>query len=127
MAYGKPPATPITPEQAVAHIRAFVAERAQARVLMAEAFTEVELTEGTLTATWNENAIGKKKSDLLLELNPFENLAVFIGTPLSFDNEEGRQLRQHIQAVSVVGPFGVGTMSARELYERATGLPADQP
>ncbi|MNW69189.1 hypothetical protein D3C74_481370 [compost metagenome] len=52
---------------------------------------------------------------------------MWLGTPLSFDNEEGRQIRQHVHAVSVIGPFGVGSMSVRDLYERATGLRYDQP
>ena len=94
---------------------------------MADAFTDVELVDGILTATWREAAIGKEKSDLLLELSPFENLAAWLGTPLSFNNEEGRQIRQHVHTVSIIGPFGVGSMSVRDLYERATGLRYDHP
>lgn len=93
--------------------------------MMADAFTGLELVDGVLTATWSEDAIGKQKSDILLQLNPFENLATWLGTPLSFDNEEGRQIRQHVRDVSVIGPFGVGSMDVRDLYERATGLPFD--
>lgn len=126
MPYDQVPETPVTPEQAVAAVQAFIDERAASRILMAEAFTDLELVDGVLTATWREAAIGKEKSDLLLEINPFENLAVWLGTPLSFDNEEGRQIRQHVHTVSVIGPFGVGSMSVRDLYERATGLRYDQ-
>lgn len=94
---------------------------------MADAFTDLELVGGVLTATWSKAPIGKEKSDLLLERTPFENLAAWLGTPLSFDNEEGRQIRQHVHTVSVIGPFGVGSMSVRDLYERGTGLRYDQP
>lgn len=127
MPYDHAPETPITPEQAVGAVQAFIDERAASRVLMADAFTDLELVDGVLTATWREAAIGKEKSDLLLELNPFENLAAWLGTPLNFDNEEGRQIRQHVHTVSVIGPFGVGSMSVRDLYERGTGLRYDQP
>lgn len=90
--------------------------------MMAKAFKDVELSDGVLTASWSEQAIGKDKSTNLLSVNPFEDLTVFIGTPLAFDNEQGRQIRQHVHTVSVIGPFGVGSKSSLELYERATGL-----
>jgi hypothetical protein len=127
MPYEEAPETPITAEQAVALVEAFIDERAASGVQMADAFTDLELVDGVLTATWREGAIGKEKSDVLLELNPFENLAIWLGTPLSFNNEEGRQIRQHVHTVSVIGPFGVGSISVRDLYERATGLRYDQP
>lgn len=123
MPHDQTPENPITADEAVAAVRAFIDERAAAGVVMADAFTSVELTGGVLTATWSEAAIGKEKSDILLELNPFENLATFIGTPLAFENEQGRQIRAHVHTVSVVGPFGVGSLSAKEIYQRATGLP----
>lgn len=122
MPHDQVPETPITAEEAVQAVRAFIDERAAAGVMMADAFTSVELTDGVLTATWDEAAIGKEKSDILLDLNPFDNLATFIGTPLAFENEQGRQIREHVETVSVVGPFGVGSMSAKEIYQRATGL-----
>lgn len=125
--YDQVPEIPITADEARDMVRAFVAERSAAKVLMADAFTEIDLSDGILTASWSEEAIGKEKSDILLELNPFENLAAWLGTPLAFDNEQGRQIRQHVHTVSVVGPFGVGTMSTRALYERATGLRYDEP
>lgn len=127
MPYDQTPALPITSEQAVAAVQAFIHERAAAGVMMADAFTDLELVDGVLTATWSEESIGKEKSDILLDLNPFENLAMWLGSPLAFDNEEGRQIRQHVRSVSVIGPFGVGSMDVRDLYERATGLRHDQP
>lgn len=123
MSYDQQPENPISPEDALAIIRSFIDERSASGVMMADAFTEITLTNGTLTATWSEDALGQIKSRTLLGLTPFDNLAAFIGTPMSFDNEEGRQIRQHVRSISVIGPFGVGTMSARELYERGTGLP----
>lgn len=126
MPFDQAPETPVTSEQAVTLVQGFIDERAASRVIMADAFTDLELIEGVLTATWSEAAIGKEKSDLLLELNPFENLAQWLGIPMSFDNEEGRQIRQHVHTVSIIGPFGVGRMSARELYGRATGFHDDR-
>jgi hypothetical protein len=122
MTYDQAPEKPITPGQAVTLVQAFIDERGASGVPMAGAFTDLELVEGVLTATWSEAAIGKAKSEVLLELSPFENLAEWLSTPMSFDNEEGRQIRQHVHTVSVIGPFGVGSMSARELHKRGAGL-----
>ncbi|WP_277212175.1 hypothetical protein [Isoptericola croceus] len=127
MTYDQAPEAPVTQEQAQATVQAFIDERAASGVQMADAFTDLELVDGVLAATWREESIGKEKSDILLELNPHENLAVWLGIPLSFDNEEGRQIRQHVHTVSVSGPFGVHSMSVRDLYERATGLRYDEP
>lgn len=126
MPYDQSPKTPVTPEQAVARVQAFIDERAASGVLMAEAFTDLELIEGVLTAAWSEAAIGERKSDILLEINPFENLAEWLSTPMSFNNEAGRQIRQNVHTVSVLGPSGVGSLSTRELYRRATGSRDDQ-
>lgn len=122
MSFEQAPENPITADEAVSAVRDFIAQRASAGVVMAEAFTDVQLSDGVLTAAWSEQAIGKQRSDTLLSVQPFEDLAVFVGTPLAFNNEQGRQIRQHIHTVSVIGPFGVGNKSIRELYGRATGL-----
>lgn len=112
----------ITEQQALDLVRGFVAERASSGVLLANGFTEITLSEGVLTAAWDENAMGKEKSRIVLGLSPFENLAEFIGTPFAFRNEQGKQIRQHIRQVSVIGPFGVGTRSVAEIYKIGTGL-----
>lgn len=122
MPFDQAPRNPITADEAVSAVRDYIAQRAFAGVMMAEAFTDVELSNGVLTASWSEQALGKDKSATLLSVNPFDDLSIFIGTPLAFDNEQGRQIRQHVHTVSVIGPFGVGSKSTRELYERATGL-----
>lgn len=122
MPFDQAPRNPITADEAVSAVRDYIAQRASAGVMMAEAFTDVELSNGVLTASWSEQALGKDKSATLLSVNPFDDLSIFIGTPLAFDNEQGRQIRQHVHTVSVIGPFGVGSKSTRELYERATGL-----
>ena len=76
MPYDHEPDVPITAGEAREMVRSYVRERSAAKVLMADAFTDIDLTDGNLTASWSEAAIGKAKSDLLLELNPYENLAV---------------------------------------------------
>lgn len=126
MTFNALPKNPITAEQAVEEVRKYIAERAGAGVQIAHAFDELELTDHVLTAAWNEDKIGAAKSQVLLRVNPYENLARFIGVPLAFDNELGRQIRQHVREVSVMGPFGVGTLSSQELYEGATGMSADE-
>lgn len=111
-----------TEQDALDAVRSYIQSREQANVKVASAFIDgVELANGVLTATWSQNAIGKPLSDVLLEVNPFENLAQFVGTPLAFDNDLGRQIRQHIHTIYVVLPEAVGSLSTAELYERATG------
>lgn len=111
-----------TEDDAVAAVRAYMAERVQAGVKMASAFINgIRLDEGVLTATWSQDAIGTDLSDLLLELNPFENLAEFIGSPMAFDNELGRQIRGHVHTIYVVLPDAVGSLPVQEIHARATG------
>src|SRR5690606_36527230 len=122
MPFDQAPRNPITANDAVSAVRDYIAQRASAGVMMAEAFTDVVLSNGVLTVSWSEQAIGMDKSAYLLSVNLSDDLAIVIGTPVAFDNEQGRQIRQHVHTVSVIGPFGVGSRSTRELYERATGL-----
>ncbi len=121
MSFEQAPKHPVTADEAVGLVAAFLQERTEAGVMMAPALAELRFDDGVLTSVWNVDAIGQAKSDVLLEVNPFENLAQFLGSPMSFDNEEGRQIRQHVKAISVIGPFGVGTLTSAELYERGTG------
>lgn len=95
--------------------------------MFAEPFTEITLDEGVLTATWSQDAVGLAKSSALLGVSPFENLARFIGVPLAFHNEDCHQVREHVHTVTVIGPFGDGSMSARELHELASGYGPGQP
>lgn len=46
MPYDHPPETRITAEQSVAAVQAFIDERAASRVLMTDAFTDLELVDG---------------------------------------------------------------------------------
>lgn len=90
--------------------------------MMAEAFVDgLELDGGVLTATWSQDAIGKVDSDLLLELNPFENLAQFIGVPMAFDDRAGARIRRHVHTIYVVLPTAVGSLPVAEIHARATG------
>lgn len=121
MSFDELPVTGITEYQAAQKVQDFLDERAGSGVLIAKGFTGLSLSEGRLTAWWSSEALGDEKSEVVLEVQPFENLAAFIGTPLAFDSEEGRQIRQHVSSVEVIGPFGVGVMTTRELYEQAVG------
>ena len=118
----KPPETRIWPDDAQQRILGYLRERATAGVLLAAGFTTATLSpDGLMTTTWNGDET--VNGPLLLELSPFENLAELVAMPLAFNNEEGRQIREHVRSISVVGDFGVGTELAQRAYSRGTGVP----
>lgn len=93
-------------------------------VLLASGFLSARLSgEGQLETTWEGDET--VNGPLLLKYSPFGNLAELVAIPLAFDNEQGRQLRQHVTSVYVMGEFGVGTETAASAYSRGTGIPLD--
>lgn len=48
-----------------------------------------------------------------------------VGTPLAFDDEQRRQIRQDVHQVFVIGSFGVDSLTSRELLKRGTGWSTD--
>ena len=118
------PETPVTRDEARRAVLDYLRERAMNGVLLASGFLSARLSgEGQLETTWEGDET--VNGPLLLKYSPFGNLAELVAIPLAFDNEQGRQLRQHVTSVYVMGEFGVGTETAASAYSRGTGIPLD--
>lgn len=117
------PETPFAPDDALQNVADWVRGRADEGVEMARGFLDPRLTaKGEFTIRWE--GLSTVNGPLLLELSPFENLAEFVSVPLSFNNEEGRRIRQHVSSVTVLGDSEwMGTVTSQEAYARGTGLP----
>ena len=104
-------------------IEAFVNERSNSGVRVAQAVTSVTASGGVVTVTVDAEPV-------VLELTPFDNLATVFGTRAAFNNDEGVWLRRTLQRVDVVDAAGksLGSMTAAELHKMGAGysqLPAD--
>lgn len=107
---------PPTDAEVVQAFQAYIKERADAGVMMAQAVTSVTASGGVVTITLDA-------PPALLELSPFDNEAEWLGTPAAFNNNEGIWLRKKVQRVDVVNADGtsLGSMTAAELNKGATG------
>lgn len=105
-----------TDTEVVAAFEAYIKERADSGVMLADAVTSVTSADGIVTVTMDP-------SPVLLELSPYDNHAELFGTPAAFNDDEGVWLRQTVQRVDVVDANGqsLGSMTAAELNQRAAG------
>lgn len=115
------PNTPPTDDEVVNVIRNYAAERAASGVRIAEALTQVTCSSGVVTAIFDPSAT-RITVELFGEINPFENLAQFVGTPIAFDDSVGQWFRQRLVRVDTQLPDGspLGSLTAAELHELAT-------
>lgn len=97
-------------------IEAFVNERSNSGVRIAQAVTSVTASGGVVTVTVDAEPV-------VLELTPFDNLAKVFGTPAAFNDDEGVWLRRTLQRVDVVDATGnsLGSMTAAELHKMGAG------
>jgi hypothetical protein len=95
---------------------AYINERANSGVMLAQSVTSVAVNSGVVTVT-----VDAKPA--VLELSPFDNLAKFFGTPVAFNDDEGVWLRQTVQRVAVFDAAGnsLGSMTAAELNKLGAG------
>lgn len=95
---------------------AYINERANSGVMLAQSVTSVTVTGGVVTVTLDAEPV-------VLELSPFDNLAKLFGTPVAFNDDEGVWLRQTVQRVDVVDANGnsLGSMTAAELNKMGAG------
>ncbi len=95
---------------------AYIDERANSGVMLAQSVTSVTVTGGVVTVVLDANPV-------LLEMSPYDNLAKLFGTPVAFNNDEGVWLRQTVQRVDVIDAAGnsLGSMTAAELNKRGAG------
>lgn len=110
-----PPPAP-TDAEVVAAFQAYIKERADSGVMLADAVTSVTSVDGVVTVTMDA-------SPVVLEASPYDNYAELFGTPAAFNDDEGVWLRQTVQRVDVVDASGqsLGSMTAAELNQRAAG------
>jgi hypothetical protein len=96
--------------------QAYIDQRANSGVMLAQSVTSVAVAGGVVTVTADPSAA-------LLETSPYDNLAEFFGTPVIFNSDEGIWLRETVQRVDVVDANGqsLGSMTAAELNKKATG------
>ena len=115
------PTTPPTDDEIVAVVRNYAAERAQSGVKIAQALADVTCRGGVVTAVFNP-ALAGLTVELFGDINPFENLAEFVGTPMAFDDSVGQWFRQRLVCIDTELPDGspLGSLTAAELHEWAT-------
>ncbi|MBS3180687.1 hypothetical protein [Leucobacter manosquensis] len=107
----------ITPEEVREAFAAFLKERADAGVLIAQAVTDITVTHRVVRITFDLN-------ESLMSINPFENLAQFAGQPIAFRNEECARVRAGVDSVDTQLPDGtsLGALTAAEIYKLGAGL-----
>ena len=112
----------ITDEQARAELQAFIDGRAAAGVAIAKTVTDLTVTDGVVTATFDPAAAGMDQATFDA-VNAFPNLAKFVGAPMESDDEQGNRLRTRVTRVDTVSADGksLGSMTAAELYRVGTG------
>ncbi len=111
-------AGPVTNAEVVDAFRAFFDERAASGVVFAKAITDVSFSDRVVRVTFDPAAAGIDQ-DLFDQVNPFENLAVFAGTPISFDDDLGIRLRPAIDAIETVRADGIalGSRTTADIIE----------
>lgn len=121
-----PAVAAITDEEACAEFQAFVNERAAAGVVIAKTVTSITCADGVVTAVFDPASTGMDQA-AFDTINAFPNLAKFIGTPMSFSDEQGDRLRTRVTRVDTVMADGTpaGSMTAAELYKVGTGKDLD--
>ena len=121
-----PAVAAITDEEACAEFQAFVDERAAAGVVIAKTVTSITCADGVVTAVFDPASTGMDQATFDA-INAFPNLAKFIGSPMSFSDEQGDRLRTRVTRVDTVMADGTpaGSMTAAELYKVGTGKDLD--
>lgn len=121
-----PAVAAITDEEACAEFQAFVDERAAAGVMIAKTVTSITCADGVVTAVFDPASTGMDQATFDT-INAFPNLAKFIGSPMSFSDEQGDRLRTRVTRVDTVMADGTpaGSMTAAELYKVGTGKDLD--
>lgn len=95
---------------------AFINERANSGVMLAQSVTDVTVSDGVVTVTLDADPV-------VLDLSPFDNQAELFGVPVAFNDDDGVWLRKTVQRVDVVDADGnsLGSMTAAELNKMGAG------
>lgn len=96
--------------------QAYITERADSGVMLAQLVTSVTAINGIVTVTLDPDPG-------VVASSPFDNLAELFGVPVAFNDEDGVWLRRNVQRVDVVDTSGgsLGSMTAAELNRMGVG------
>ena len=111
-------AAPVTDAEVVDAFRAYLDERAATGVVVATTVTDVSFSDRVVRVTFDPAAAGMDQARFD-EVNLFENLAQFVSTPISFNDDLGPRLRPAIDAIETVQADGtaLGTRTTAEIIE----------
>lgn len=114
--------SPPTDAEIVDAIVEYMTERAAQGVKIAQALAEVSIRDGVVTATFDPAKVGIA-GGLLHEVTEPKNLAELVGSPLAFDDEAGKRLRQSVIRIDTayVDGTSLGSLTSGELNEIAVG------
>jgi hypothetical protein len=113
---------PVSAEEVLAVFKEYFAERAASGVLAAQVASDIKFDKRKLCVTFDPAKMGI--DPIVFEsINPFKNLAEFIGIPISFKNSIGRRLRPAIDSVEALSAEGttLDKLTTAELYSIGTG------
>ncbi|NKS94596.1 hypothetical protein GS876_10210 [Rhodococcus hoagii] len=116
------PSTPPTDDEIANAIQYYVSGRARDGVRIAEAVVDITCNAGVVKVVFDPAAT-RITEELFRDINPYDNLARFVGTPVAGTDDTGNWVRQRLVRVDTVLPDGrsLGTMTADELLAAATG------
>lgn len=116
----RPTTTPdaITAEEVLSTFRSFFAEQAASNMPLAKAVTDVSFQDHVLRVTFDPAAAGVD-DETFANINPFENLANYVATPIAYNDAVGNRLRPAIDAIETVKPDGIslGAYTAADILK----------
>lgn len=123
----KPNEEPASEAEVLTLFQDFYKERSDSGVKIAQSITSVSFVDGVVSVTFDPASIGWTQ-ELFDSINPFDNMAVFAGTVMAFEDEPGIRLRTAVTEVRTFLANGtsLGQHTAAELYELGTGNPYQQ-
>jgi len=114
-------AAPVTASEVISVFDEYIAERAASGVLAAQVISGITYSDRKVRATFDPAMKGIDYA-VFASLNPFQNLAEFVGTPIAFDDSVGRRLRSEIDSVEalLVDGTSLGALTVEEIHEPET-------
>jgi len=114
--------TPVTSAEVIAVLEDYLTEHADSGVLAAQIVSDMSFSNRTVRVTFDP-AIKGFDVGLFESVNPFSNLAEFVGEPIAFNDGVGRRLRSAIDSIETILADGtsLGKLTTAELYRMGTG------
>ncbi|MDR2957035.1 MAG: hypothetical protein LBU61_02485 [Coriobacteriales bacterium] len=123
-----PPGAPSLPEaEVIAVFRNYLDERAEARVIMAMAVSEITYRNRIVRVTFDPTLVDLD-NELFRLISPFQNLAEFVCIPIVSNDDVGTRVRPVIDAIETVLPDGssLGRLTAQEIDAKVTNVSASK-